>query len=74
MLRKAMLEIIRIIVIAGIYFSLLSMAFYRFTHLVHIATPEWVKVILAILSLVVFFLWYRKRGQYNGWYPVTKRK
>lgn len=63
---KFILELLRIMALLAF---IGAVANYIFVNWLHLAKSDIKLVILNVVLLVSFTVWYRKIGQYTGWYP-----
>lgn len=69
---RAILEMLRILVLFGIYSRAASYFVMFIKKKMNVSFAFWADALLFLLFFVIFTYWYRKKGQYNGWYPVEK--
>lgn len=68
---KFILELLRIMALLAL---ISSIANYIFVNWLHLAKSDIKLVFLNVVLLVLFTLWYRKIGQFSGWYPRRSPK
>ncbi len=67
MLVKVMLEYCRVLFLLIIYSLVVSLLYYNVVKVFDITTFLFVDIVVYILSVSLFYVWYRKRDQYKGW-------
>ena len=71
---KAVLELLRILALLGIYAAISNYLINMIVRLLEISNGNVLVTTLNFPLLLVFIYWYRKKGQYDGWYPVKKKQ
>lgn len=68
---KFILELLRIMALLAF---IGAVANHIFVNWLHLAKSDIKLVILNLVLLVLFTVWYRKKGQFSGWYPKRSPK
>jgi len=71
---RFLLEYIRVISLFTIVTYSLNRAFSALLRGLGLEEHHPVLLVLNISLIILFAVWYRRHGQYNGWYPVDKGK
>jgi len=66
---KFVLELIRILALLAIVGGIANSIF---TDWFHISKSDTLIIFLNVVVLVLFTMWYRRKGQYSGWYTKAK--
>ncbi len=72
LLIRAILEFIRIFALLGIYSIIVNYVIVNVTKSLNTSLATGFDMMLRFLFLLIFLYWYRRKGQFSGWYPVSK--
>jgi len=70
LLVKAVLEISRIIALLMIFSFVMGSLYSKVLDVLELTPPLFVDAAANLFFLSLFYIWYRRKGQYKGWFPI----